>query len=83
MWSKSENSEDRIPALLSYSGNYVIVRRNPHRIAETEDFPAHYEYEEWQMTREQYEVYKTMEASMREQDDALIELAGLVAEVLG
>lgn len=83
MWIKSENSEDKIPPLLSYSGNYVIVRRNPKRIEETEERSAHYEYEEWQMTKEQYEVYKIMEASMREQDDALVELAGLVAEVMG
>lgn len=83
MWTKTENGEDRMPEGLVYSGDRVILRRNARRIDGNGEMPAHYEYEEWQMTRDQYEVYRTMEASMREQDDALIELAGLVAEVLG
>lgn len=83
MWVKSENGEDKSPELLSYSGDWVIVRKNPKRIEGDEEKPTHYEYDEWQMTKQQYEVYQTMEASMREQDDALVELAELISEVLG
>ena len=34
------------------------------------------------MTLEQYEVYKTFDEQVREQADALIEIADILAEVL-
>lgn len=46
----------------------------------TEDKPSHYEYDEWQMTKEQYQVYQVLEQQITEQDDALVELAELFAE---
>ena len=36
----------------------MIVRRNFQEIPAAEDMPAHYEWEEWQMTAEQFEVYQ-------------------------
>lgn len=44
--------------------------------------PEHYEYEEWQMPKEQYEIYKEFETQMSEQSDALVELAELITEGL-
>lgn len=82
MWAKSANSENVQPQAVEHSGNCVIVRKNFRHVSATEDFPEHYEYDEWQMTKEQYEVYKDFEARLDEQDDALIELAGLISEVV-
>ena len=36
-----------------------------------EEVKAHYEYEEWQMSKEQYEVYKGFEDRINEQADAI------------
>ena len=80
MWVKTENSEAIIPAALEVSGNNVIVRRRFELVGASEDRPEHYEYEEWQMTGEQYKVYQALEKQISEQDDALIELAELFAE---
>ena len=78
MWQKSENSELTVPAAVEVSGNHVIVRRRIQPVEATDETPAHYEWEEWQMTAEQYEVYKNFEAQINEQSDALIELAELI-----
>lgn len=80
MWVKSENNEAVRPEALEYSGNNVIIRRNYRMIEATDDRPAHYVYDEWQMTAAQYEVYKAFEAQTAEQSDALVELAALYAE---
>ena len=80
MWTRSENGESVQPMGVEISNNGVIVRRNFRVVPEGEDMPAHYEYDEWQMTKEQYEVYQSLEERMHEQDDALVELAGLFAE---
>lgn len=83
MWKKSENSEDIRPLEIETAGEYVIVRKNFIFIEEaTEEKPAHYEYDEWQMSREQYEVYSSMSQEMADQSDALVELAELIAEVI-
>lgn len=63
-----------------FSGDRVIVNRNFKLVEETEDRRAHYEFLTWDMTREQYEVYQFMQAQIEEQTDALIELAGIIAE---
>lgn len=82
MWTKSKNGEPVRPQEIEISGNYVILRRNYKLAAATAEEVEHYEYEEWQMTREQYEVYCNFEDVIREQSDALVELAGLIDEVL-
>ena len=64
------------------SGNNVILRKNFKFIEEKDEFPAHYECEEWQMTKEQYEVYQNFETLINEQSDALVELADMISEVL-
>mgnify|MGYP006958213996 CR=1 FL=1 len=81
MWTKSQNGENLKPADFERGENYVILRRNFKHIEATEEMPAHYEYEEWQMTVEQYEVHKYHEQIEEEQADALIELAELITEV--
>ena len=82
MWTKSENSNATMPLKIEYSGNNVILRKNFRLIAETEERAEHYEYEEWQMSAEQYEVYQYHEQMISEQSDALMELAELISEVM-
>lgn len=82
MWRKSNNSENVRPLEKEVSGNNVILRKNFELVEASEDMPEHYEYDEWQMTEEQYEVYKYHEDMLNEQADALIELAELIAEVM-
>lgn len=82
MWRRTENSEPIMPAAIEHSGCIVIVRRNFARVEATEETPEHYEWDEWQMTQEQYEVYESLTTSMREQEDALVELAELISEVV-
>lgn len=59
----------------------MILRRNFKRIQAADEIPEHWEYEEWQMTGEQYEVHQYHEQIESEQADALVELAELIAEV--
>lgn len=82
MWVKSENSEPVAPPEVERSGRTVIVRRRFKAVAATADRSAHYEYDEWQMSAEQYEVYQDSETQIRELSDALVELAEIVTEVL-
>lgn len=80
MWTKTENSNSIIPMAIEASGDNVILRRQFRLVGATEDKPKHYEYEEWQMSREQYQIYQVLEKQISEQDDALVELAELFAE---
>ena len=41
--------------------------------------PEHWEYEEWQMTKDQYDVYQVMLTETGDIEDALIELAEIIA----
>lgn len=82
MWTKSENSRPVKPESVERSGNMVIVRKGFRMIEATEEREAHYEWDEWQMTAEQYEVYETFKVQVDEQADALVELAGLISEVI-
>ena len=82
MWTKTENSNATIPAALEMSGNMVIVRRRFKRIDATAEMPEHYEYEEWQMTADQYAVYQAMTEQMQTQEDAIVELAELISGVM-
>ena len=82
MWQKSNNSESVRPLETERSGNHVIVRRNIKPVAAAEDMPAHYEWDEMQLTAEQYEVYQQFEQRIKENEDALVELAGLISEVM-
>ncbi len=78
MWIKSENSESTKPAALEPTVNGMIVRRNFREVAAIEDMPAHWTYEEWQMTKGQYDVYQAMSAENEDLSDALIELAEMI-----
>ncbi len=59
----------------------MILNRNFKKIAETEEYPEHWEFETWDMSMEQYEVYQYMEQQANEQADALIELAEIISEM--
>lgn len=83
MWGRSENNEAVMPAAIEHSGDQVIIRRNYRLVDATDDRPQHYTYDEWQISREQYEVYQAFEAQVSEQSDALVELAELISEVMG
>ena len=78
MWTKSENSEPIKPPEVSADGNGVIVRRKFKFIEATAEIPAHWEWEEWQMTRDQYDFYVAMSAANADLEDALIELADMI-----
>lgn len=78
MWKKAENGEAVKPPAVSIDGSGVIITRNCHLVLATEDKPAHYEYEEAQMSLESYEMYQYMKQQNDEMQDALIELAELV-----
>ena len=82
MWQKSSNGEAVKPPEVSIDASGVILTRNHHHVEATEEIPEHWEYDEWQMTKEAYEVYTYYEALTNEQSDALMELAELIAEVI-
>ena len=82
MWRRVENSDNTKPLEKEESGNFIILRKNFKLIPETEEVPAHYEYNEWQMSAAQYEIYRNFETLMDEQSEALIELAGIISEVM-
>lgn len=82
MWAKSENSEPIRPLAVEVSGSNVIVRRNVQKVEATEERGEHYTYDEWQMTAGEYEVYAACQSELKDQSDALVELADLIVEVL-
>lgn len=81
MWIKSENGEPKKPASVERTGNTVILRKDFRLVPGNEEKPGHYEYMEWHMSESEYAIYKEFETKIQEQDDALIELAGIIAEV--
>ena len=82
MWIRSANADKNKPLDVEFSGDWVIVRRNYKLVAETEDIPEHWEYDEWQMTSDQYDVYKVMMNEFTLQENAILELADLIGGVL-
>ena len=82
MWIRVENGEDVKPQGMEKTGNGIILRRRFQRVEAAEEKPTHWEYDEWQMTADQYEVYQDFESQIAEQSDALVELAELLGEVM-
>lgn len=82
MWRESENGDSLKPEAVEKSGDYVIVRRNFKLVPVTEEIPEHWTWEEWQMTKEQFEVYEPMQAKLVEQEDAILELADIIGGML-
>lgn len=78
MWNKSSNASAVKPPEVSIDTSGVIVRRNYHHVQASGEDPEHWEWEEWQMSPEQYEVYLAMQAENADLSDALIELADLI-----
>lgn len=62
MWKKSSNGEAAKPAEVSIDASGVIVRKDYQLVAATDEMPEHWEYMEWQMTPEQYEVWNAQQA---------------------
>ena len=61
MWKRSENADSVRPPEIEKSGNFVIVRRNFTLVEATQGDdgkPEHWEYDEWQMTFDEYEMYE-------------------------
>ena len=83
MWIRTENDSVNKPEKIRADGRHVIIRKNFVLVDATEEKPSHWEFDEWQMAAEQYEVYRDFEGKLEEQDDALIELASLISEVIG
>lgn len=83
MFIHTENSDSIKPLEIDANSSQFVtyVRKNFKLIPSTEDRPEHWEYDEWAMSKEQYEVYETFKTQIDEQADALIELAGIVSEV--
>lgn len=79
MWTKSSNSESQKPPVVSIDASGVIVRKNFQVIPATEEMPEHWQYDEAQMTKEQYDVYEMMQSETSDIEDALIELAEIIA----
>lgn len=82
MWTRSENGENAKPPEKEQSGNNIIIRKSYKRIPATDEMPEHWEYDEWQMSAEQYEVYEYQQGLINDQADALIELAEMISEVM-
>lgn len=90
MWKRVSNSDSIKPLDIDEvsSQSKVYVRRNfvliPASESETEgtQTPEHWEYDEWVMSKEQYEVYKVMKSEQEEQADAILELADIVGGML-
>ena len=86
MWKRVSNSSSMKPAEIdtTSSAKNVYVRKGfvliPASNTGDTDTPEHWEYDEWKMTKSQYEVYQTFKAQMDEQADALIELAEMITE---
>lgn len=83
MFIRVENSNSVKPSEVdtTSSKTKVYVRKNFSLMPATEDRPEHWEFDEWAMSKSQYEVYETFKAQIDEQADALIELAGILTEV--
>lgn len=83
MFIHTENSDSIKPLEIDTDSSKFVtyVRKNFKLIPSEEDRPEHWEYDEWVMSKEQYDVYKIFKAQIDEQADALIELAGIVSEV--
>lgn len=65
MWIKSQNSEELRPDDFYQNDKGVIIRRNFIFIEQQgEEQPAHWEYEEWQMTKKQYDIYLAQQAEV-------------------
>ena len=82
MWTRTKNGEGTKPPVKDTSNGFVIVRRNFNLHPASQEEAEHWEYDEWQMTDAQYEVYSYYETLVNEQSDALLELAELISEVI-
>ena len=62
MWHNASNSNNIKPSVVDKSSTTrVLVRRNFTLIEATEDAPAHYEYEECELTPAEYEMQSKIE----------------------
>ena len=85
MWYEAENGENIRPADVDETSSraYVYVRKNFELIPETEEFPAHYRWEETKIPKEMWEISKSVfehTVALNDVYDALAELAEIITE---
>lgn len=80
MWYKTENSNATQPlALDTESSNSVVYFRRAFEFVEqTEERPAHWEYEEQAISKDLYDTY----INIQDVNDAITELAEIISEVV-
>lgn len=86
MWHTVENGENVRPSAIDTTSSrvYVYVRKNTQAVEETEEFPAHYKWEELKIPREMWEISEKVLGHDEALDDvygALTELAEMIVEV--
>ena len=83
MWYKNENGDLTRPADIdsTLSKKYVYVRKDFKQIEATEEIPAHWEWLETKVLKEDWEIYQNVIEHGNALDDvyaALTELAELI-----
>lgn len=87
-WKRVSNSNDIKPLEVddTSSQTSVYIRRNFTFVEksgeEDIEIPAHWEWDECILSKEQYAVYKDMKEKLDEQEDAILELADIVGGML-
>lgn len=86
MWCKTENGENVRPSAVDTTSSRVCVyiRKNIQAVEATEDFPAHYKWEELKIPREMWEISEKVlghDEALNDVYSALTELAEMIVEV--
>ena len=79
MWHKASNGDAVKPLAVSIDPSGVVVTKNHVLVPATDEFPAHWEYDEAQMSLEQYEAY-AFQDSMNELNRADIDYLLMITE---
>lgn len=76
-WHRCENGEDVRPTEVddTSSAVYVYVRRNIVEVAESQERPAHYEWDELRIPRSSWEIWEQVEINA----DAISDVASMAA----
>ena len=77
-WHRCENGEDVRPKEVddTSSAVYVYVRRNIVEVAESQERPAHYEWDELLIPRSSWEIWEQVEINA----DAISDVASMAAD---
>ena len=85
MWHKSENSNSTQPAAIDRNSSrvYVYVRKDFVFIEESEDKPAHWEYLEARIRREDWDLFEGLMSLETTTSDLGIALEALLDFMIG